>query len=505
MSGANSRERIHSPAETASSSGFEEIDQTHLLLGFIPSTAPKPLSPPELSAAISKVKGCPRDSITISSSRDSWGVCVNRPLQHSLVGNWATEIELHDRASDPQYQSWVRTARLYEATFAARCSVSPETQSSCGNSTRVLTIRFDRSYHLEVTETLKAAYCDLAAGDILVLDIPRGIERDLLSRLLFAAGFDRPLVWAGRKILEAENGTSKVTPLLPSSALGAGPALVPGHDIALNVGPEQIVVVARRGALAPPGERPWRLSVILPVYNEKNTFRELIELLLAKTIPGFEIEVCLIESNSTDGTREDVLAYADHPRVQLLLEDKPLGKGHAVRKGLKVATGDIILIQDADLEYDLADYEKLLDPLRRLETSFVLGSRHSADRNDWQIRHFSEQRGIASIMNAGHVFFTWFLNMLFSQRLRDPFTMYKVFRRDCINNIPFECNRFDFDIELFGKLIRRGYKPIEIGVRYNSRSFDEGKKVSMFGDPPTWIRAGIRHRFSNLHTWPQTG
>ena len=114
-----------------------------------------------------------------------------------------------------------------------------------------------------------------------------------------------------------------------------------------------------------------RLSVVLPVYNEKKTFREVIEHLLAKMIPGFEIEICLIESNSTDGTREDALAYANHPKVRLLLEDRPSGKGHAVRKGLEIASGDIILIQDADLEYNLADYEKLLDPIRRLETSFV--------------------------------------------------------------------------------------------------------------------------------------
>ena len=430
---------------------------------------------------------------------------MNRPLKNNLVGDRVAAIELQDLSSDPQYQTWVKTAQLYGAALPGRSAVLPETQSSSGKSTRVLTIRIDRSYYREITETLKAAYCALATGDILVLDIPKGIERDLLSRLLFVAGFDRPLVWAGRKILEAENRISKVSRLLPSSALGAGPSLVPGGDIALHVGPEQLVAIARRSALAPPNERLLRLSVVLPVYNEKNTFREVIELLLAKTIPGFEIEICLIESNSTDGTRQDVLAYAGHPRVRLLLEDKPSGKGHAVRKGLEVATGDIILIQDADLEYDLADYEKLLDPIRRLETSFVLGSRHPTDRSDWQIRHFSEQRGIASIMNAGHVFFTWFLNVLFSQQLRDPFTMYKVFRRDCINNVPFECNRFDFDIELFGKLIRRGYKPVEIGVRYNSRSFDEGKKVSMFGDPPTWIRAGFRHRFSNLHVWPQTG
>jgi Glycosyl transferase family 2 len=428
---------------------------------------------------------------------------VNRPLKRRLIGDRVAEIELHDRTSDLQYQSWVKTAQLYGAALAGQCAVLPETRSS--SPTRVLTMCIDGPYRGEIAETLEAAYDTLAAGDILVLDIPKGIERDLLGRMLFAAGFDRPLVWAGRKILEAENRISKVNRFLPSSALGAGPPLVPRDDIELRVGPEQIVGIARRSTLAPPNERLLRLSVILPVYNEKNTFREVFELLLAKTIPGFEIEICLIESNSTDGTREDVLAYADHPKVRLLLEDKPSGKGHAVRKGLEIATGDIILIQDADLEYDLADYEKLLDPMRRLETSFVLGSRHPTDGSDWQIRHFGEQCGIASIMNVGHVFFTLFLNVLFSQRLHDPFTMYKVFRRDCINNVPFECNRFDFDVELFSKLIRKGCRPMEIGVRYNSRSFDEGKKVSMFGDPPTWIRAGFRHRFSDLHVWPQTG
>jgi hypothetical protein len=86
--------------------------------------------------------------------------------------------------------------------------------------------------------------------------------------------------------------------------------------------------------------------------------------------------------------------------------------------------------------------------------------------------------------------------------MRDPFTMFKVFRRDAINNVRFECDRFDFDIELVGKLIRQGYSPREINIRYTARSFDEGKKVRVFGDPPTWIKACLRHRFSVLHAWP---
>jgi glycosyltransferase involved in cell wall biosynthesis len=198
------------------------------------------------------------------------------------------------------------------------------------------------------------------------------------------------------------------------------------------------------------------------------------------------------------------MAFAQHPRVRLLFENKPLGKGHAVRNGLKLATGDIILIQDADLEYDLDDYQRLLDPIRKLEVSFVLGSRRPVGKKTWQIREFSGRPGLSNVLNFAHLLFTLLFNAIFRQRLRDPLTMYKVFRRDCIHNIHFECNRFDFDHELVGKLVRNGFSPVEIDSRYRSRSFDEGKKILPFRDPPTWIKACLKHRFSKLYLWPES-
>jgi hypothetical protein len=108
--------------------------------------------------------------------------------------------------------------------------------------------------------------------------------------------------------------------------------------------------------------------------------------------------------------------------------------------------------------------------------------------------------GVAMVVNVGHLLFVGLLNTLYRQRLRDPFTMYKVFRRDCLHGLTFECDRFDFDFELVIKLVRKGYVPLEIPVNYSSRSFKEGKKVSMLRDPLTWIRALVKYRFSSLYS-----
>jgi glycosyltransferase involved in cell wall biosynthesis len=248
--------------------------------------------------------------------------------------------------------------------------------------------------------------------------------------------------------------------------------------------------------MAAPAAPEVTVSVVIPVYNEIATVRTALDALVAKWIPGYELQLIIVESNSQDGSRAVVESYRGRPRVTVLLEEKPRGKGHAVRAGLAAAQGEIIMIQDADLEYDLADYEKLLAPIAAGGYAFILGSRHS--KEGWAIRKFTDQRLHALVLNLAHWTFTFMINVSLGVRLRDPFTMYKVFRRDCLLGLRLECNRFDFDWELLIKLIRKGYRPIEIPIAYASRSFKAGKKVSMIRDPLTWMWALAKYRFQPL-------
>lgn len=263
------------------------------------------------------------------------------------------------------------------------------------------------------------------------------------------------------------------------------------HRARLELVSSAVVVTARRVERRP---RPL-LSIIMPVYNECPTFATTMNAVVSKEVPGVDKEIIVVESNSTDGTRDLVLAYRDYPSVKVVLEDRPRGKGRAVRTGFEHASGDFIMIQDGDLEYDINDYDALIEPLKTYQRAFVLGSRHVGD---WKIRKFSDQFAVSELFNVGHWLFAGLLNILYRQRLRDPFTMYKVFRRDCLYGLRFECSRFDFDFELVIKLVRKGYVPLEIPVNYQSRSLREGKKVSVLRDPLTWMRALIKFRFTPL-------
>jgi hypothetical protein len=259
-----------------------------------------------------------------------------------------------------------------------------------------------------------------------------------------------------------------------------------------------LTAVATRAATPPIDTRRGRLSIVMPVFNEKRTFNDAVSRVLAKDIPGLDLEIVIVESRSTDGTREDVTRVAGDPRVTIVWQEQARGKGNAVRAGLAVATGDFVLIQDADLEYDVADYDMLVAPLREFRRAFVLGIRHGKGGHTWKVRHFTDRVLLGKWMNLGHLIFTTMFNVVYGQRLSDPFTMYKVFRRECLSGLRLEANGFDFDWELAGKLVRCGYAPLELPVSYTSRSFSEGKKVTMIRDPLTWIRACLKYRFVPL-------
>ncbi len=328
-------------------------------------------------------------------------------------------------------------------------------------------------------------------------------EPKTLETALFRTGYHQVIVRTGWKVLTFDYVAKHfgrfpvpvVTPLvnLVSRLLPEGMRKKYRRVVASGM-----MVFARKTAL--PERRS--VSVVIPAFNEAATIQPLLDSVLRKEVPGLDLEVVIVESNSTDGTRELVLKYQDHPRVRLVLEDRPRGKGHAVRTGLAHASGDFILIQDADLEYDLEDYDALLEPLVSGRAAFTLGARHGGSA--WKMREFTGQRWLSTALNAGHWFFTTLVNVLFLQRLKDPFTMFKVFRRDCLFGLKFECNRFDFDYELLIKLLRKGYQPIELPVNYRSRSFKEGKKVSMFGDPISWVKVCFKLRFTRIDPMAET-
>jgi glycosyltransferase involved in cell wall biosynthesis len=250
--------------------------------------------------------------------------------------------------------------------------------------------------------------------------------------------------------------------------------------------------------VARPG-RIDRLSVVMAVYNEVHTVGDVIDQVLKVDLDGRGLELVIVESNSNDGTRDIVETYADHKDVTVVYQDEPRGKGNAVREGLAAATGDVVLIQDGDLEYSVNDYPALLEPIERGDASFVLGSRHVKGR---PMRQFAQARRTSVMLNAAHWVFTGLFDVTYAVRLRDPFTMYKVFRRECVDGLTFSSDRFDFDWELVAKLIRRGHVPMEVPVTYDSRDFESGKKVRMFRDPVTWVVACARFRVARLEPQP---
>jgi glycosyltransferase involved in cell wall biosynthesis len=261
------------------------------------------------------------------------------------------------------------------------------------------------------------------------------------------------------------------------------------------VGDGDVKLRARRADPCRRIGRAQALTVVMAVYNEASTVAQAIDEVLDADLDGRQLELIIVEGSSTDGTRQIVEKYLERAQVHVVFENRPSGKGAAVRTGFDHATGDVILIQDGDLEYSVGDYASLLAPIEAGTASFVLGSRHVKGQ---PMRYFEESWITSGVMNVAHWMFAALFDVVYGVRLRDPFTMYKVFRRECLDDLEFVCNRFDFDWELVAKLIRRGHRPVEVPVTYESRDFASGKKVRLLRDPLSWLVALVRFRVVRL-------
>src|SRR5689334_6200383 len=209
-----------------------------------------------------------------------------------------------------------------------------------------------------------------------------------------------------------------------------------------------------------------KLSVVMPVYNERATLRQVVERVLAVPI---DIELLCVDDGSTDGSR-DILNQieSEHPNLRMFLQPRNMGKGAALRRGIQEATGDFVVIQDADLEYDPEDYPTLLDPLIQGKADVVYGSRFLGS---------GPHRVLYFWHSVGNWILTLLSNCLTNINLSDMETCYKVFRREVIQSIPIEENRFGFEPEITVKVAKRRLRVYEVGISYSGRTYEEGKKI----------------------------
>ena len=213
----------------------------------------------------------------------------------------------------------------------------------------------------------------------------------------------------------------------------------------------------------------FRLSVVIPVYNELKWIREIVRRVQEVPIPK---ELILIDDFSTDGTRDILVEMEKTPNIRVVYHDKNQGKGAALRTGFKHATGDVVIVQDADLEYDPAEYPRLIQPILDNRADVVFGSRFIGEQH--RVLYFWHY--------VGNKMLTMLSNFFTNLNLTDMETCYKVFRREVIQGINLKSNRFGFEPEITAKIAKKknpSWRIYEVPISYSGRTYEEGKKIGL--------------------------
>jgi glycosyltransferase involved in cell wall biosynthesis len=216
------------------------------------------------------------------------------------------------------------------------------------------------------------------------------------------------------------------------------------------------------------GTSGLKLSIIMPVYNEKGTIHDILERVRAVPLAGIEKEIVVVDDCSRDGTSEILDGEAARGDIVLSRHEHNRGKGAAIQTGLQAASGDLIIVQDADLEYDPGDYARLIQPIQEGKAQVVYGSRFAQGHHK---RMFFSQRLANTVL-------TLLTNLLYGTSLSDMETCYKVFPAEIIKPIRLRAQRFDFEPEITAKLLKRGCRILEVPISYAGREYHEGKKIN---------------------------
>ena len=226
-----------------------------------------------------------------------------------------------------------------------------------------------------------------------------------------------------------------------------------------------------------------KLSIIMSVYNERETLREILNQVRAVDLAGVDKEIVAVDDGSTDGSRDILAQEAAVGDLQVFYHDVNQGKGAGIRTGIEHASGDIILIQDADLEYDPRDYPAMIRPIIERRVTVVYGSRFLGPRKAMLFWHM-----------LGNKLLTLTTNVLYNTILSDMETCYKCFRADVVKGIPLRSRRFEFEPEITAKVLKRGHRIFEVPISYYGREYHEGKKIS-WRDAPLAFWTLIKYRF----------